>query len=264
MIMNLFNFLNKIIPAHIRNKIKRVLTNSLVGDEDGSELSEFENISYSQEGEDRILYMLFGVLNKRNGFYVDVGAHHPHRFSNTYVFYSQGWRGINIDANAESIALFQEMRPRDINVSIGVGEKAEKSTFYIFNEPALNTFDAEVAQYVVNNYPYKIIEEKVVEVLPLSQILDSLLPKGQEIDFLSVDVEGRDFDVLKSNDWSRYVPLCVLVEIHSGSDKKEGFSFDEILNSEIALYLQSKGYSVFAKSLNTIFFILKNRSIETG
>ena len=92
--------------------------------------------------------------------------------------------------------------------------------------------------------------------MPLAQILDSYLPKGQEIDFLSVDVEGRDLDVLKSNDWSRYIPLCILVEIHSGPDQKEGFSFNEVLTSEIAQYLQPKGYSVFAKTMNTVFFIL--------
>jgi FkbM family methyltransferase len=261
--MKLYSFLNKLIPAPIKNKIKRALIKLLEKHEDSSLLGEYANVAYSQEGEDRILYSLFSLLNKKNGFYVDVGAHHPHRFSNTHLCYLQGWRGINIDANVEAIALFRETRPKDINVSIGVGEKAEKLTFYIFNEPALNTFDAKVAQNVVNNTPYKIIGERIVEVMPLSQLLDIYLPKGQGIDFLSVDVEGKDFDVLKSNDWSKYIPLCVLVEIHSGFARKEGFSFDEVLNSEITQYLQSKGYSVFAKTLNTIFFIFKKHSLET-
>jgi len=237
------------MPSPIKNKIKRAHIKLI------EILGEYTNITYSQEGEDRILYSFFSKLNKKNGFYVDVGAHHPYRFSNTYIFYLQGWRGINIDANAEAITLFREMRPRDVNVSIGIGENAEKSTFYIFNEPAFNTFDAKVAENVVNNSSYKIIDERIVEVMPLSQILDIYMSKEQRIDFLSVDVEGKDLNVLKSNDWSRYIPLCVLVECHGGFDRKEGFSYDEVLNSEITQFLKSKGYSVFAKTLNTIFFI---------
>lgn len=248
----------------MKNQVKKELFRLLGGQEASSPLDGYANVAFSQEGEDKILYCLFSRLNKKDGFYVDVGAHHPHRFSNTYLCYLQGWRGINIDANAEAIALFRKTRPRDINVSIGVGEKAEKSTFYIFDEPALNTFDAKVAQNVVNNSAYKIIGERIVKVMPLSQILDIYLPKGQGIDFLSVDVEGRDLDVLKSNDWSRYTPLCVLVEYHSGFDRKEGFSFSEVLNSEITKYLQSKGYSIFAKTLNTIFFYGQKHSLVSN
>lgn len=255
--MKPYIFLKKLLPARIKNKIKRALI-ELPG-----RLGDYANITYSQEGEDRILDILFGVLNKKNGYYVDVGAHHPQRFSNTNLFYLQGWRGINIDANAEAIALFQEMRPRDINVAFGVGERAGKSTFYIFDEPALNTFNEKTAHNVVNNSTNKITEERIVEVIPLSQILDSYLPKGQYIDLLNVDVEGSDLAVLKSNDWSRYVPLYILVELHSGENQKEGFSFNEVLNSEITQYLQSKGYSVFAKTLNTLFFILKKCSTES-
>jgi len=252
--MNLYSFLKKLIPAHIRNKTKKALIKLLVGNETSSLLTEFESISYSQEGEDRILFMLFGVLNKKSGFYVDVGAHHPQRFSNTCLSYMQGWRGINIDANQEAVALFQQERPRDINIAMGVGEKAEKLTFYVFDEPALNTFDTSVAQTVVDNSPYKIIEERIVEVRPLSEILDAYVPKGQEIDLLSVDVEGRDISVLKSNDWSRFVPSFIMVEDHSGFDQKEGFYLEEVLSSEISQYLRTKGYKAFAKTLNTVFF----------
>ena len=74
--------------------------------------------SYSQEGEDRILQRLFE--NQTPGFYVDIGAHHPRRFSNTYIFYKQGWRGINVDATPGSMFLFRVFRKRDINLEIAV------------------------------------------------------------------------------------------------------------------------------------------------
>jgi hypothetical protein len=106
--------------------------------------------SYSQEGEDRVLssllFKLHGGKHINDGFYVDVGAHHPFLFSNTCLFYKQGWHGINIDAMPGSMAAFQKHRPRDINLESGVGQKAEKLKFFVFNELALNTFDESLAK----------------------------------------------------------------------------------------------------------------------
>lgn len=251
------------MPVRIRNTIKRVLFKLQELYQAIRPLGKYGNIAYSQEGEDRILFSMFSLLNRKKGFYVDVGAYHPKRFSNTHLFYQRGWRGINIDANAASIALFQKMRPKDINIAIGVAEKQEKLTFYLFDEPAFNTFDAQVAQIVTSNSLSKIIEERVVEVMSLSQILDIYLPKGQRINFLSVDVEGRDLTALKSNDWSRFIPSYVLVEYHSGFDQKVGFSFQEVLDSQTAQFLKSRGYEAFAKTLNTIFFRFKKFPINT-
>jgi len=96
------------------------------------------NNSFSQEGEDIILSRLFN--DKKNGFYVDVGAHHPFRFSNTYKFYEKGWSGINIEPNPEDFHLFSKYRNRDININAGVGSNDGTLTYFMFNEPALNTF----------------------------------------------------------------------------------------------------------------------------
>lgn len=79
----------------------------------------FKEISYSQSGEDRALYRYFE--RQDNGFYVDVGAHHPFRFSNTCIFYARGWRGINIDAMPQSMALFRKYRKNDINLEVAIG-----------------------------------------------------------------------------------------------------------------------------------------------
>ena len=74
--------------------------------------------SYSQEGEDMVLYRIFE--KQKSGFYVDIGAYHPKRFSNTYFFYKRGWRGINIEPNPEAIKLFKKYRVGDINLEMGV------------------------------------------------------------------------------------------------------------------------------------------------
>jgi hypothetical protein len=219
----------------------------------------YANFSYAQEGEDRILNCLFDEFDKEKGFFVDVGAHHPRRFSNTYLFYLRGWRGINVDANADAISLFQKERPRDINIVMGVGEIAGRMIYFMFNEPALNTFDAKVAQRLVKLEKIKIIEEKIVEIMPLGQILNLYLPVGQGIDFLSVDVEGSDVAVLRSNDWLKYRPSYIAVEYHSVYQQSEGAYFEEILESELNQFLDSKDYAPFAKTPRTIFFALKNR-----
>lgn len=204
------------------------------------------NSSWSQEGEDRILSRIFEY--QESGFYVDIGAHHPKRFSNTQLFYKNGWRGINIDAMPGSMAEFKKYRPRDINLEIGIGLKNLKLDYYVFNEPALNGFSKELSQErhrAKSNYTIKKIIP--IEVLPLSEILDKHLPKGQHIDFLTIDAEGFDFEVLKSNDWSKYRPKFVLVEAL-------GSNINEIEQSEIGIYMKDMNYMLYAKCVNTIFF----------
>ena len=77
---------------------------------------------YSQEGEDILIERMIG--KKKKGFYIDIGAHHPYRFSNTYYFYKQGWSGINIEPNVEHFRYFLKHRKRDINLNKGLSDKA--------------------------------------------------------------------------------------------------------------------------------------------
>ncbi|PKN87291.1 MAG: SAM-dependent methyltransferase [Deltaproteobacteria bacterium HGW-Deltaproteobacteria-1] len=202
--------------------------------------------SWSQEGEDLILSRYFENL-KTNGFYVDVGAHHPLRFSNTYKFYKQGWHGINIDAMPGSMDLFNRLRPRDINLEKAVSDSKQIMTYYAFNEPALNGFSKELTQHRDGQGNNKIIFKKDIETSTLEEILDQYMPKGQNIDFLSVDVEGLDFAVLKSNNWVKYSPELILIEIC-------GSMLDELLNNEVTIFLRQFGYTICAKCMNTVIF----------
>jgi len=201
--------------------------------------------SYSQEGEDMVLKRIFD--NQTNGFYIDVGAHHPKRFSNTYNFYLKGWKGINIDAMPKSMDLFNKIRPRDINLELGVGQKEEELNYYIFNEPALNGFSKKLSETRDKAQdPYFIKNIIKVEVKRLNQILDTHLIKN-DIDFLNIDVEGLDLDVLKSNDWSKYRPKFVLVEILNSS-------LHDIHKDPIFQLMKEKNYIIFSKQMNTVFF----------
>jgi FkbM family methyltransferase len=205
--------------------------------------------AFSQEGEDMILARVFE--KQQQGFYVDVGANHPTRFSNTYYFYIRGWRGINIDAMPGSMAAFAKLRPNDVNIETAIGERPGSMTFHIFNNTALNTFDAALAKERDGVEHYRIVEIKEIQVRTLAQVLEQYLPKHNIIDFLSVDAEGFDLSVLHSNDWNRFLPRYVLAEDFSGD------TIEEALNAPIATFLKPKGYSLFAKTAHTQIFRLQ-------
>lgn len=210
------------------------------------ENNQFLNISYSQEGEDLILNRIF--TGRRSGFYVDVGAHHPKRLSNTYKFYLKGWKGINIDALPGMKVLFDRERPNDINVEVGVSKYNTSLKYYSFNEPALNTFDSSEAEKKDGQNGYFVKEIKTIATTPLSQILDEHLPSKQAIDFMTIDVEGFDLEVLESNDWDRYKPTYILIE--------ELRTQIEVIrqDSSIYRYLLSKGYCLYYRTYNTSFY----------
>lgn len=230
--------IKKLVPTILKKIVKRILAFVY--------WDPWINRSWSQEGEDQILRRIFE--GKSKGFYIDVGAHHPRRFSNTYLFYIQGWNGLNIDAMPGSMKYFHEDRPRDINLELGIGLTECQLDYYMFNEPALNGF-SKVLSNERHNEKSKYQIEKIIkiDVLPLSVVLDRNLPAGQDIDFLSVDVEGLDFEVLKSNDWIKYRPKFVLVEILNSS-------LNNIEQSSIGRLMADNGYVVYAKCVNTVFF----------
>jgi len=199
-----------------------------------------------------VLRSLFEGQKNYKGFFVDVGAHHPYRFSNTLHFYQKGWRGINIEPTPGAIKAFNTFRSKDINLNIGISDHQGKLTFYCFNEPALNGFSKELSEERNNtSKKYKIIKEVDVETYPLSDILDKYVPAGQKIDFLTIDVEGLDLMVLQSNNWDKYKPSYILVE-----DK---IDFTNLSDSEVYRYLDERGYKMVAKTLRTLFFKLSDQ-----
>lgn len=200
--------------------------------------------AYSQDGEDLILDRLLG--GQVAGTFVDVGAHHPVRFSNTYLFYRRGWRGINVDAQPGSMLPFRQLRPQDINVEVGVGSQTGSFPYFRFDEPALNTFDPAEAERK-NVEPYHLVEVVDVPVLRLDQLLSEHLGPGKAVDFLSVDVEGRDLDVLRSNDWSRFRPRFILAE----TLRTDLLSLEEC---PTVAFLHEVGYRPVCKAYNTTFF----------
>jgi FkbM family methyltransferase len=194
--------------------------------------------SYAQEGEDLVVNKI--LQGKRGGFYVEVGAHHPYRFSNTYFFYKRAWRGICIDPLPGLKKLFLRGRPDDIAIEKGVSLEPGKLTYFMFNDPALNTFDLNIAKERDGKNGYKIINRIDIETISLKAILDCHEIANQ-IDFFSIDVEGLDLQVLQSNDWDKYRPTLIIVESLSNQ-------LSEIRNDPICQYLTSVEYIPIAKT----------------
>jgi hypothetical protein len=205
-----------------------------------------EYSSFSQFGEDMVVRAIFHRFPcTHRGFYVDVGAHHPIRHSNTYSLYQRRWSGICVDPIPGGEELFARYRPRDIFLPIGVAESESTLTYYTFATPEFNTFSAEAA----NSYPFAWEGSVTTSVKPLRAILRQHLRPRQSIDVLSIDAEGLDLTVAKSNDWTAYRPKLVLTEAMDGG------SLDEAATSEIALYMGSEGYVLSGRSPSAYYFL---------
>ncbi len=198
--------------------------------------------THSQYREDMVIGTLFS--HKRQGLYVDVGANDPDIFSNTKLFYNKGWGGINVEPDTNLHTKLCTRRDRDINLNVGAGPEPGLMTFYRMSADTLSSFNKEAAIQAGKLYGATLISEEPIPVMKLADILAENL-KGREIDFLSVDAEGYDLAVLKSNDWVRYRPSVIIVEINVGGD-------------QIILFLQQHDYLlIFNNGTNGIFLSRK-------
>jgi acyl-CoA-binding protein len=239
-VRNTREIIKKLLPAKLVGFLANIKNRNL----DNSYSDVYSIKSYSQEGEDMILRRIFE--NQKAGFYVDVGAHHPFRFSNTYYLYKQGWHGINIDAMPGSMDLFHRFRQKDINIESGVALNDAQYTYFLFKEEALNTFDVDLAQQYINA-GREVVSKMQLRARPLADLLKEYLPLGERIDLLSVDVEGLDLDVLKSNDWQLFRPrILITEELRSASGET---------NDAVEKLLTNVGYQKFARTYNSVFYM---------
>lgn len=240
----------KKLVAHLLLKLTPIKVKEIFNyevDYKAKEKLKFSQLSFSQEGEDLVLNKLLG--NKPNGFYIDIGANHPVRFSNTWFFYKKGWRGINIEPNPDMFKLLEEYRPYDVNLNIGISDVNDTLDYYMFNEPALNTFSVNERDQSLLKDEYSIVNHMKVNVKTLENVFTQMnLSKNQEIDFMSIDAEGFDLKVLQSFDITVYYPKVILIEI------LEVKSIMNVLHNEIYIYLTSNNYYLYLRTGNTFIF----------
>lgn len=201
---------------------------------------------YSQFGEDIFLRSFFRG-KKTYGFYVDVGANHPFRCSNTYLLYKNGWRGIAIEPDRVSSTLFRWFRKRDIVVRCGVGRPGVRS-FYRSADPRQGTFSRDVAEDS-NGRGIATISQENIQMRELKDILEEHAVR--DVDVLTIDTEGGDLEVLQTLDWERVRPTVILVEEH-GFDSKDASRFP------IYAFVVSHGYRLACHLGYTLIFVKEN------
>jgi len=204
--------------------------------------NEYRQVTFAQFGED---VMMMPFLESRgllwNGYYVDVGAHHPFKMSNTAIYHCCfGWRGINIDADPRGVEAFKLQRPSDTNLCALVSDRIATEVFYTFNHTAVNTADSEMVARQASSEVFKVEKSESIETTTLKLILDRYLPSDQRITLLSIDVEGFDLRCLVANDWYRYRPIFVLVEDHS-------FDLDAPNRSQTHQFLSDRRYKLVSR-----------------
>lgn len=220
-----------------------------------NERKSFVIDSFSQCGEDLIIAYIFRTIGIFKPSYIDIGAHHPYRFSNTAFFYERGSCGINVEPDPDLFQQISSVRKRDVNLNIGIGDKEDSLEFYKLSVPTLNTFVKEEAERLAVKFGYTIVEVLPIPVKKLDTIINKYA-KGIFPDLLTIDIEGADeFIISEINPDNGPVVICV-----------ETISFEEdgsgVKNVEIINMLESKGYMLYADTYINSIFVKKNNWLK--
>ena len=199
--------------------------------------------SYSQFNEDIFLKKYF---DKKKGFYIDIGCHHPFKGNDTFLLYKSGWSGLNIDLSKISIDLFKILRPRDINVNAVISNKKEKIKCYIPNNKLLSP------EITISKKFSKILEKHHKNVYKSFKVTTTLWKSIEKryklylnsVELLKIDIEGSDLKVLKTINLKKLKPKLIMIEASN---------FDKISRKKIITYLKSQNYKIiFDNGLNVI------------
>jgi len=190
-------------------------------------------VFHSQHGEDILLYHALAG-SKGPDFYVEVGMIDGLRFSNSLAFEKIGWKGICVEAHPGYIDLVRANRPNSTVIHAAVGASPEESaTFYAEPMGAISGLAPRDEQALRDKFDHFDSFSKVsVQVVPLSEVLEQQ-QAPREFDFLSVDVEGTELDVLRGTHLDQWRPRVILVEAHSQETA-----------AELDQYLAQYGYGV--------------------
>jgi len=201
--------------------------------------------SYSQFNEDIFLKEYF--KNKKNGFFIDIGCHHPFKANNTFLLYKLGWSGINIDLNKISIDLFNLARPRDINICTAISDKGGLIEYYLPNNNPLSseiTINKNFSKILKDHHgnEYQTLTTKSTTWQTIEEQYNFLL---KSVDILKIDIEGSDLKVLKTIDLKKLDPKLLMIEA-SDLDLSE--------RNKIISYLKMNNYKIlYDNKLNVIF-----------
>lgn len=210
--------------------------------------NKYIKTSYSQSGEDLIINFILSTLGIKSPTYIDIGAHHPFYLSNTAFFYENGSRGVCIEPDPTLFKTIQKYRKNDICLNIGIGLSEEKEAdFFIMTSPTLNTFSKEQAIEYESYGNITIEKVHKVSLKNINNIIESYVKKTPN--FVSLDVEGLDYQILKSFDFEKYRPEVFCIETLTYTEDKSEKKLTEIIE-----FMLEIDYMIYADTyINTIF-----------
>lgn len=208
--------------------------------------------SFSQYGEDNIILLMLNLYKIEKANFMDIGAHHPYKYSNTALLYENGIHGINVEPDPILFKEFLVKRKKDINLNIGIHKQKGESILYQFSKPEFNTFSLETVNSIESK-GIKKIGEKKIKINTFNNIVNEYL-NGNSPDIIFLDAEGLDEIIIKSIDFEKYAPKIICIETFAyGVGTK---------NYEIIDYIKSKGYLIHADTFVNTLFIQKK--LATG
>lgn len=239
----------------IKDKIKDLLRHAYYPvDERLSRL--FGKRTFSQMGEDlivwNVLHSLLKPAEKCTQTYIDVGANDAYALSNTALMYMHGWSGLLVEPNPVLAKRLEQARPRDRVLQAGVGSKRNLAAdFHVFKDDVLSTFSpGESSRYrEMGHMLDKVIS---IPIITLDQVFEELPAP----DFLNLDIEGLDVEVVESADWRRYRPavICVETGVYSMPPRRD---------PTVARLLERRGYFLYADTFNNSILLDTNK-FEVG
>lgn len=177
--------------------------------------------AYGQFGEDLLLDR---YLQEPTGFYVDIGAFHPKYRSNTHQLWRRGWRGINVDVDDYKVAQFRRFRPNDINLVAGVSSESGERQFYFQSQESYGSMSSLDQDFAIDRAEKmkRPVESRTISVSTLNDLLGKHLPFDKHgetvaVDLINLDVEGHEFEILRTFDFARFHPRCLCIEIHAAT-----------------------------------------------
>lgn len=168
--------------------------------------------TYAQHGDDIYLANIFKLIGIDKPSYLDIGCNHPYHNSNTALFYEMGCRGMNVDANPNVMSWLEEHRHEDKNIWMGICDNSEitEREFYLVDATSgLNSFDKDHIEHFSG---HKIREKKMISTMNINFLIEYYF-SGNWPDLLSVDIEGLDYPVLRSANFSSKRPKVIIAEI---------------------------------------------------
>lgn len=211
---------------------------------------------YSFSGVDVVIGNIF--RDKDRGLYIDVGCQHPIKNNNTYILNKKGWKGINIDLDKDNIDLFNISRPNDENINIAISNKiSEVELFFYHKKSPINTIDKKTSNY----QQAKVTEIKKVNTNTLDNVISKTKYKNSKFDFLSVDVEGHELQVLEGFDFNLYSPDVIVVEYLDLTLSKievKNQNIENIFKTDLYKFLISKKYILVNYIYADLIFVKKD------